>query len=155
LLKKWGKDEVAARARARAFVARGMIGQRPKISKGLPAGSVVKCTDNTGAKKLRVIQVIGYKGRLRRVPAAAVGDMVVVSVRKGTPDMRKKIFRAVVVRQRKPYRRAEGIWVQFEDNSAVIMTPEGEMRGSEIRGPVAKEAAERWPRIASAASIIV
>jgi large subunit ribosomal protein L14 len=146
---------MAARARARAFVARGMIGQRPKISKGLPAGSVVKCTDNTGAKKLRVIQVIGYKGRLRRIPAAAVGDMVVVSVRKGTPDMRKKIFRAVVVRQRKPYRRAEGIWVQFEDNSAVIMTPEGEMRGSEIRGPVAKEAAERWPRIASAASIIV
>lgn len=146
---------MAARARARAFVARGMIGQRPKISKGLPAGSVVKCTDNTGAKELRVIQVIGYKGRLRRVPAAAVGDMVVVSVRKGTPDMRRKIFRAVVVRQRKPYRRAEGIWVQFEDNSAVIMTPEGEMRGSEIRGPVAKEAAERWPRIASAASIIV
>ncbi|MDH5461320.1 MAG: 50S ribosomal protein L14 [Candidatus Bathyarchaeota archaeon] len=146
---------MAARARARAFVARGMIGQRPKISKGLPAGSVVKCIDNTGAKKLRVIQVIGYKGRLRRIPAAAVGDMVVVSVRKGTPDMRKKIFRAVVVRQRKPYRRAEGIWVQFEDNSAVIMTPEGEMRGSEIRGPVAKEAAERWPRIASAASIIV
>ncbi len=146
---------MAARARARAFVARGMIGQRPKISKGLPAGSVVKCTDNTGAKELRVIQVIGYKGRLRRVPAAAVGDMVVVSVRKGTPDMRRKIFRAVVVRQRKPYRRAEGIWIQFEDNSAVIMTPEGEMRGSEIRGPVAKEAAERWPRIASAASIIV
>jgi large subunit ribosomal protein L14 len=155
LFKKWGKDEVAARARTRAFVARGMIGQRPKISRGLPAGSVVKCTDNTGAKELRVIQVIGYKGRLRRVPAAAVGDMVVVSVRKGTPDMRRKIFRAVVVRQRKLYRRAEGVWVQFEDNSAVIMTPEGEMRGSEIRGPVAKEAAERWPRIASAASIIV
>ncbi len=146
---------MAARARARAFVARGMIGQRPKISRGLPAGAVVKCTDNSGAKELRVIQVIGYKGRLRRVPAAAIGDMVVVSVRKGTPDMRRKIFRAVVVRQKKLYRRAEGSWVQFEDNSAVIMTPEGEMRGSEIRGPVAKEAAERWPRIASAASIIV
>ncbi len=146
---------MAARARSRAFIARGMIGQRPKISMGLLAGSVVKCADNSGARKLRVIQVIGYKGRLRRVPAAAVGDMVVVSVRKGTPDMRKKIFRAVVVRQKKPYRRAEGVWVQFEDNAAVIMTPEGEMRGSEIRGPVAKEAAERWPRIASAASIIV
>ena len=146
---------MAARAKARAFVARGMIGQRPKISRGLQAGSVVKCADNTGARELRLIQVIGYKGRLRRVPSAAVGDMVVVSVRKGTPDMRKKIFRAVIVRQRKPYRRAEGTWVQFEDNAAVIMTPEGEMRGSEIRGPVAKEAAERWPRIASAASIIV
>ncbi len=146
---------MAARARARAFMAKGALGLRPKISRGLPAGSVVKCTDNTGARKLRVIQVMGYKGRLRRVPEAAVGDMVVVSVRKGTPDMRKKIFHAIVVRQRKPYRRAEGIWVQFEDNAAVIMTTEGEMRGSEIRGPVAKEAAERWPRIASAASIIV
>ena len=146
---------MAARARTRAFMARGVLGQRPKISKGLPAGSVLKCTDNTGARALRIIQVMGYKGRLRRVPAAAVGDMVVVSVRKGTPDMRKKIFQAIVVRQKKPYRRAEGTWVQFEDNAAVIMTPEGEMRGSEIRGPVAKEAAERWPRIASAASIIV
>ena len=146
---------MAARAKSRAFIAKGMIGQRPKISTGLLAGSIVKCTDNSGARKLRVIQVMGYKGRLRRVPAAAVGDRIVVSVRKGTPDMRKKIFHAVLVRQRKPYRRADGVWVQFEDNAAVVMTPEGEMRGSEIRGPVAKEAAERWPRIASAASIIV
>ena len=136
-------------------MARGVVGQRPKISRGLPAGSVVKCSDNSGARELRIIQVIGYKGRLTRVPTAAVGDLVAVSVRKGTPDMRKKIFHAVVVRQRKPYRRAEGIWIQFEDNAVVIMTPEGEMRGSEIRGPIAKEAAERWPRIASAASIIV
>ncbi|UCE28793.1 MAG: 50S ribosomal protein L14 [Candidatus Bathyarchaeota archaeon] len=146
---------MAARAKSRAFIARGMIGQKPKISKGLLAGSIVKCTDNSGAKKLRIIQVTGYKGRLRRVPPAAVGDRVVVSVRRGTPDMRKKIFQAVLVRQKKPYRRRDGVWVQFEDNAAVIMTPEGEMRGSEIRGPVAKEAAERWPRIASAASIIV
>jgi len=146
---------VAARAKARAFIAKGMLGQRPKLSRGVPAVSIVRCTDNTGARELRIIQVMGYTGRLRRVPAAAVGDMMVVSVRKGTPDMRKKIFRAVLVRQRKPYRRADGVWVQFEDNAAVIMTPEGEMRGSEIRGPVAKEAAERWPRIASASSIIV
>jgi len=76
-------------------------------------------------------------------------------VRKGVPDMRKKIFKAVLVRQRKPFRRPDGAWVQFEDNAAVVMTPEGEMRGSEIRGPVAREAAERWPRIASASSIIV
>jgi large subunit ribosomal protein L14 len=146
---------MAARAKMRALVAKGMIGQRPKISRGLPAGSVLKCTDNSGAKELRLVQVIGYKGRLRRVPSAAVGGRITVSVRRGTPDMRKKIFQAVVVRQRKPYRRAEGIWVQFEDNAAVIITPDGEMKGSEIRGPVAKEAAERWPRIASAASIII
>ncbi len=146
---------MAARAKSRAFMAKGVVGQKPKISRGLPAGSVVKCADNSGAREIRIIQVVGYKGRLRRVPTASVGDLVTVSVRKGTPDMRKKIFNAVVVRQRKPFRRAEGIWVQFEDNAAVIMTPEGEMRGSEVRGPIAKEAAEKWPRIASAASIIV
>lgn len=146
---------MSARAKSRAFMAKGVVGQKPKVSAGLPAGSVVKCSDNSGARTLRIIQVIGYKGRLRRVPTAGVGDLIAVSVRKGTPDMRKKIFHAVVVRQRKPYRRPDGLWIQFEDNAVVVMTPEGEMRGSEIRGPIAKEAAERWPRIASAASIIV
>jgi large subunit ribosomal protein L14 len=132
-----------------------MIAQRLKISRGILAGAIVRCADNTGARDLRVIQVLQYKGRLRRVPSAAVGDMVTISVRRGTPEMRRKIFQAVLVRQRKPFRRNDGVWVQFEDNAAVVMTPEGEMRGSEIRGPVSKEAAERWPRIASAASIIV
>ena len=146
---------MAAKAKGRGLIAKGMLGQAPKISKGLLAGSVVKCADNSGARAIRIIQVMVYKGRLRRVPKAAVGDMVVVSVRRGAPDMRKKIFRAVLVRQKRPFRRTDGVWVQFEDNAAVIMTPEGEMRGSEIKGPVAKEAAERWPRIASAASIIV
>jgi large subunit ribosomal protein L14 len=154
-LKNWRRSEMAARARMRALIAKGMIGQKPKISRGLLCGSVLKCADNSGAKELRLIQVIGYKGRLRRVPSAAIGDKITVSVRRGTPDMRKKVFQAVVVRQRKPYRRADGIWIQFEDNAAVIITPDGEMKGSEVRGPVAKEAAERWPRIASAASIIL
>ena len=146
---------MAARARPRALFARAMGGQRPKVSRGVQTGTVLKCSDNTGARKLRLVQVIGYKGRLRRLPSAGVGDLILTSVRKGTPDMRRKLFRAVLVRQRMPFRRAEGVWVQFEDNAAVIITAEGEMKGSEIRGPVAKEAAERWPRIASAASIIV
>lgn len=146
---------MAAKAKQRALIAKGMIGFGPKISRELPVGSILKCADNTGARELRLVQVMGYKGRLRRYPSAAVGDRVTVSVRHGTPDMRKKIFQAVVVRQRKPYRRNDGVWIQFEDNAAVIITPDGEMKGSEIRGPVAKEAAERWPRIASAASIII
>lgn len=146
---------MAARAKSRAFMAKGIVGLKPKISRGLPVGSIVKCADNSGAREIRIIQVVGYKGRLCRVPTASVGDLVTISVRKGTPEMRKKIFHAVVVRQRKPFRRVDGLWVQFEDNAAVIMTPEGEMRGSEIRGPIAKEAAEKWPRVASAGSIIV
>lgn len=146
---------MAAKAKSRALTVKGGAGQRPKISKGVQAGTTLRCADNTGARELRLVQVMGYKGRLRRVPSAAVGDMLIVSVRRGTPDMRKKIFQAVLVRQRMPFHRAEGIWVQFEDNAAVLMTPEGEMKGSEIRGPIAREAAERWPRIASAASIII
>jgi len=146
---------MAAKAKTRGLVAKGVIGQRPKISRGLPTGAILKCTDNTGARELRLIQVMGYKGRRGRLPSAAVGDRVTVSVKRGTPDMRRKIFQAVIVRQRMPFRRADGVWVQFEDNAAVIITPEGEMKGSEIRGPVAREAAERWPRIASAASIII
>jgi large subunit ribosomal protein L14 len=62
---------------------------------------------------------------------------------------------AVVVRQRRPFRRPEGTMVQFEDNACVIVTPEGETKGSDIKGPVAREAAERWPRIAATASMIV
>ena len=146
---------MAARARARALFTRGAIGQKPKISRGLPVGSLIKCTDNSGAKILRVIQVLGYKGRLRRNPSASVGDAVIVSVRKGTPDMRRKIFRAVIVRQRKEYRRPDGTRVKFEDNAAVITNEFGEPKGTEIRGPVAKEAAERWPKIATIATLIV
>jgi large subunit ribosomal protein L14 len=146
---------MAAKAKQRALVTKSMIGHGHKISRGLQPPAVLRCADNTGAKNLRLIQVMGYKGRLRRYPRASVGDKITVSVRHGTPDMRKKIFQAIIVRQRKPFRRIDGVWVQFEDNAAVVITPEGEMKGSEIRGPVAKEAAERWPRIASAASIIV
>jgi large subunit ribosomal protein L14 len=147
---------MAAKAKQRqALVAKGMLGHGPKLSRGLQPPAVLRCADNTGARDLRLIQVMGYKGRLRRYPSAAVGDKITVSVRHGTPDMRKKIFQAVIVRQRKPFRRVDGVWVAFEDNAAVVITPEGEMKGSEVRGPVAKEAAERWPRIASASSIII
>lgn len=140
---------------SRAVSAKGVIDYRPHIPRTLVAGSHLTCADNTGARELRLMSVIGYKGRLKRMPAGCVGDQVVVSVRKGRPDLRKQVLRAILVRQRKPYRRKDGTWIQFEDNAAVLITLEGELRGSEIRGPVAKEAAERWPRIASAASIII
>jgi len=132
-----------------------MIEYRPHIARGLPAGTSLSCADNTGAKILHLINVFGYRSRLRRLPSACVGDMIMVSVTRGSPDLRRQMFPAVVVRQRRPFKRPEGIRIQFEDNAAVIMTPEGEMKGTEIRGPVAREAAERWPRVANLASIIV
>jgi len=127
----------------------------PRLSKGVSVGTRLTCADNTGAKVIQIIAVKGFKGRLNRYPTASVGDMVIVSVKKGTPQMRRQVLPAIVIRQRKLYRRPNGLWVQFEDNAAVIASPEGSPRGSEIRGPVAKEAAERWPRVAHAASTIV
>jgi large subunit ribosomal protein L14 len=144
-----------SRPKSRAVSARGVIEYKPHITRGLPVGSIINCTDNSGARKLRIISVIGYKGRLRRLPSACVGDQIVVSVRKGKPDLRKQIFRSIVVRQKKQYRRRNGTWIGFEDNAAILITSEGELRGSEIRGPVAREAAEMWPRVASASSIII
>ena len=84
------------------------------MSLGLPVGAVVNCADNTGAKNLYVISVKGVKGRLNRLPAAAVGDMVMATVKKGKPDLRKKVMPAVIVRQRKPWRRKDGVFMYFE-----------------------------------------
>ncbi len=134
---------------------KGLSYVRTGGAKGLQTGSYVKVTDNSGAKEAMIIGVPGYKGRIRRLPRAGVGDLVIVSIKKGTPEMRKQILPAVIVRQRRPYRRPDGTWVCFEDNAVVIVTPEGALKGSEIRGPVAKEAAEKWPRVANLASIVV
>jgi large subunit ribosomal protein L14 len=125
------------------------------VAKALPIGARLQCVDNTGAREVEIISVKGYKGVRRRLDIAGVGDMIIVSVKKGSADMRKEVMTAVVVRQKKEYRRADGLRVKFEDNAAVIISPEGVLKGSEIRGPVAKEAADRWPGVGSAASIIV
>jgi len=141
--------------KTRAVSAKGMVEYRPRIGRGLPNGSRITCADNTGAKELKIIQVFGYHSRLRRVPSACVGDMIMISVSKGSPDLRRQMFPAVVVRQVMPFKRPDGTRLSFHDNAGVIMTPEGELKGTEIRGPVAKEAAERWPRVANLASIII
>ncbi|MHA1953204.1 MAG: 50S ribosomal protein L14 [Candidatus Heimdallarchaeaceae archaeon] len=125
------------------------------ITKGLMVGSRIRCTDNSGARIVQIIAVKGYRGRLNRIPRASVSDMVIVSVKQGTPQRRKQIFSAVVVRQKLAYRRRSGDWIQFEENAVVLTNEVGDPIGSEIRGPIAKEAAEKWPRIAHQASIIV
>jgi large subunit ribosomal protein L14 len=128
---------------------------RRRVSGGLTIGSMIDCADNTGARRLRIIQMVGYKGRKRRLPTVGVGDLVTVSCREGTPEMRKQLFNAVVVRQKRIYQRNDGSRVQFEDNAAVILTPEGTLRGSDIKGPVAREAVNRWPRLGNMARMVV
>lgn len=125
-----------------------------RITRALPTGSIIQVADNSGARLVQVISVRGHKTRLRRQPAAKVGDMIVCSVKKGTPKLRRQIVHAVIIRQKKPYRRSDGSWVYFEDNAVVVTNENGEPRGSEIRGAVSKEAADAWPRVASAARII-
>ncbi|KAL0615337.1 60S ribosomal protein L23 [Plecturocebus cupreus] len=98
----------------------GSSGAKFRISLGLPVGAVINCADNTGAKNLYIISVKGIKGRLNRLPAAGVGDMVMATVKKGKPELRKKVHPAVVIRQRKSYRRKDGVFLYFEDNAGVI-----------------------------------
>ncbi|WP_411016860.1 uL14 family ribosomal protein, partial [Salmonella sp. s51944] len=103
------------------------------------------CADNTGAKNLFVIAVKGIRGSMNMLPAAGIGDMLVATVKKGKPELRKKVMPAVVIRQRKPLRRKDGTVLYFEDNAGVIVNVKGEMKGSAITGPVAKECADLWP----------
>ncbi len=136
-------------------VGRGIRKFVPRIARGLPIGAKVICADNSGAKVLRILTVLGYKGKLRKIGKAGVGDCVNVSVLKGKQDLRKQVLQAVIVRQKQSYRRPDGSWMQFEDNAAVLIKPGGEPQGSELRGPMAREVTLKWPRVAAIASKIV
>lgn len=125
------------------------------IQLGLPVGAVVNCCDNSGARNLYILAVKGFGARLNRLPAASAGDMVMATVKKGKPELRKKVMPAIVVRQSRPWRRKDGTFLYFEDNAGVIVNPKGEMKGSAITGPVAKECADLWPRIASNSGVVV
>ncbi|GGL50684.1 50S ribosomal protein L14 [Halocalculus aciditolerans] len=125
------------------------------VTQGLEKGSIITCADNTGARELKVLSVMGYQGTKNRHPKAGVGDKITVSVTKGTPEMRRQVLEAVVVRQRKSIRRPDGTRVKFEDNAAVIIDDLGEPRGTEIKGPITREVAERYGSVASTATMIV
>ena len=133
-----------------------MRGLSSRVTRGLPTQAKLQCVDNTGAKVVQIIGVPKIGGVARRYPAAGVGDLIKVTVRRGTPETRRQVYTAVIVRQKRPFRRADGTWVQFEDNACVLVTSDrGDVRGSDIKGPISREAAERWPRIAATAKQIV
>jgi large subunit ribosomal protein L14 len=123
--------------------------------RSLATGTRLLCADNTGAREVEIVSVFGYHGVRRRQPKMGLGDLATVSVKKGTPDMRRKLVRAVVIRQRKEIRRPNGLRVSFDDNAVVVVDERNEPRGTEIKGPVAREVAERFPKLGSMATIIV
>lgn len=126
-----------------------------KIVYGLSTKSLINCVDNSGAKILEIINVRGFKGKRGTKPKAGVGSMVFCRVYSGTEKVRNQMWRAVIVRQKKEFRRPDGMRIQFEDNAAVIIDEKGEPKGSQIKGPVAKEAVERFPAVGKIATIVV
>jgi len=126
-----------------------------RMTCGLQVASVMNCADNSGAKNLYIMAVKGWGARLNRLPKAAPGDFVLATVKKGKPELRKKVHLACIIRQRKQWRRSDGVMIYFEDNAGVIVNTKGEMKGSQILGPVAKECAELWPKISAAAPTVV
>ena len=113
--------------------------------------TVLEVADNSGAKKLRTIKVIG--GSRRRY--ASIGDVVVVSIREALPNGKVKkgdVAGAVIVRTSKEVRRPDGTYIRFDNNSAVLINKDGEPIGTRIFGPVARELrAKKYMKIVSLA----
>ncbi|NPA42946.1 MAG: 50S ribosomal protein L14 [Chlorobi bacterium] len=115
----------------------------------------VKVADNTGAKEALVIRVLG--GTRRRY--ASVGDKVVVTVKQATPNgsvKKGQISTGVVVRTKKEVRRPDGSYIRFDDNAIVLLNAQGEMRGTRVFGPVARELRDKkFTKIISLASEVL
>lgn len=126
-----------------------------KITRPLQKGSQIKCDDNSGAKIVEIVGVERYTGKRRRVAKAGVGDTIKITVKKGKPEMKKEVHRAVITRQKKEYQRADGTRIKFTDNAAVLIDDTGLPRGTEIKGVVAKEAAERFTKLPTIAKNVV
>ena len=100
--------------------------------------SRLKVADNTGAKEVLVIRVLGGTGRRY----ASVGDRIVVSIKESTPSGNAKkgqVSKAVVVRTKKEVRRPDGSYIRFDDNACVLLDTAGQMKGTRVFGPVARE----------------
>ena len=104
--------------------------------------SMMKVADNTGAKEMMCIRVLGGTGRRY----ARIGDVVVCAVKKATPGgvvKKGDVVKAVVVRTKQPLRRADGSYIRFDENAAVIIKEDKNPRGSRIFGPIARELREK------------
>ena len=127
-----------------------------RVTRGLNIGAQVVAADNSGARIVRIVAVVGGKTRKGRQQPAKVADWVKVSVRVGKPDMKGQVFDAVIIRQKKPFRRNTGERVCFEDNAvALLKDDKGNPKGTQIKGPVAREVQERWGQVAKIAQFVL
>ena len=129
---------------------------KARVTRALPVNSKVETCDNSGAKLIKIFTVVGHKTVKGRISSCGVGDLVMGSVVKGKPEMRKQVVFAIIVRQKKEYRRPDGTRIKFEDNACVVLKDDkGNPKGTIFKGAIAKEACERWPGVAKVASITV
>ena len=127
-----------------------------KVTRGLHIGSLVLASDNSGARIVRITGVKRGKSRKGRQQYAKVADQVKVSVRAGKPEMKGNVFDAIVIRQRRSFRRLSGERVMFEDNAvALLKDDKGNPKGTQIKGAVAREVAERWKAIGKIAQFVL
>jgi len=127
-----------------------------KMTKPLNLGAKVFAADNSGARLVKIVGVKRGKSKKGRQISCGVGDWVKVSVREGKPDMKGVVFDAVIIRQKKPYRRYTGERICFTDNAAVLLKDEkGNPKGTQIKGPVPRELQERWKEVAKLSSVVV
>ena len=147
---------MAKEVKVAAPLKRDRLPKKPRmdITRGVQTETRLRVVDNSGAKEVKIIGVKNLQCRLNTIPKAAPGDVVVVSVKKGKPELRKKVVLAIVVRQKKIWKRKDGVNICFEDNACVLVDQKGELKGTQISGPIPREVAELWPKIASHASSI-
>ena len=132
-----------------------MKGLGTSVTKSLPLGARLLCNDNSGAKIVEIIGVKGTKAKHGAVPKAGVGDIVIVSVKKGNSSKKGKVLKAVIIRQKQAYARPNGMRICFEDNAAVIVSDDGLPVGTEIKGAIAREVSDRFPKVAAIAPAVV
>merc|ERR1712151_1104721 len=145
-------SELIMSSRARG----GACGNKFRVTLGLPVAAVLNCADNTGAKNIYIMSVSRIKGRLNRIPSATIASRIISTVKRGKPELRKKVSCGVVIRQRQTWRRPTGETMSCEDNAAILFSDDGkEPKGSSISGPVCKEVSDVWPKIAAKAQSIV
>ena len=121
----------------------------------LNLGANVIVADNSGGKIARIVSVKRGKSTKGRQFSAGIADQVKVSIKTGVPDMKGNVFDAVVIRQKKEWRRRTGQRIAFADNAvAILKDDKGNPKGTQIKGPIAREVMERWPSVAKIASVV-
>ena len=129
---------------------------KARVTRGLNFGAWIPTCDNSGAKIVKIFGCKTSKTVKGRMGQAGIGDLVMASVVRGKPEMRKQTVLGVIVHQKKSFSRPDGTRVKFEDNAVVVVKDDkGNPKGTILKGPIAKEAAERWGNVAKIAKIVV